>query len=532
MNETLVIISNDETVIQRIESINIEYQFHFTIKVYDATSDWEKRINQNRPYLLFLDMDQMDRKIIEENRSSPWIILKSVFSKEELRKFFKKGALDCLEKPIGDTSLYYLLHEWKAEIEKKDLSFHHERKSKACMTSLKSNLAYELIFGNVKNSKEIWDRSKWAGLSIVPNVAMVIHIDEFHHLTKNKSKLWEQTIRNEIIAAVQLFPDQDCGEILPVVTGSDKITVLLSIPLRSSTEEYKQLAAVYGEKIKNYIHEKTGNTVTIGIGHYYEDARNLHVSYQEALQAQTYKFFAGTDSIFHIADLKPFESQAALLPNHAIETLANKLTVGDFAGMKQSLEKVFNTVFTQQNIDPEVLKLQILDLLTTLARSAINGGAKPKDIISIHLQYARELLMVENTKQMKQWFSEAMKQLLDRVLDDYNEATLQSIQKAIIFIDEHFVENISLEQVASHVQLSPNYFSNLFKKTTGTSFIEYLTRLRVEKAKEILVNLNQTVYQVANAVGYHDARYFSRVFKSVCGKTPSKYRNSLIGSQE
>jgi len=139
---------------------------------------------------------------------------------------------------------------------------------------------------------------------------------------------------------------------------------------------------------------------------------------------------------------------------------------------------------------------------------------------------------MENTKQMKQWFSEAMKQLLDRVLDDYNEATLQSIQKAIIFIDEHFVENISLEQVASHVQLSPNYFSNLFKKTTGTSFIEYLTRLRVEKAKEILVNLNQTVYQVANAVGYHDARYFSRVFKSVCGKTPSKYRNSLIGSQE
>ncbi|MED3561182.1 helix-turn-helix domain-containing protein [Bacillus xiapuensis] len=532
MNETLIIISNDETAIQLIESVNKEYHFHFTLKVYDVKSDWENRIKQNCPHLMFLDMDQIDRKIIEEKRSCPWIILKSDFSKEELRQFFKKGALDCLQKPIVGTTVYYLLHEFKASIEKKAPTFQNENKSKACITSLKSNLAYDLIFGNVKNSKEIWDRSKWAGLSVVPNTAMVIHIDEFYHLTKNKSKLWEQTIRNEIIAAIQQFQDQGCGEVLPVVTASDKITVLLSIPLRSSVEEYKQLAAAYGEKIKNFIHEKTGNTVTIGIGHYYEDGRNLHVSYQEAMQAQTYKFFAGTDTIFHIADLKPFESEAALLPNNEIETLANKLTVGDFAGMKQSLEKIFNTVFTQQNVDPEVLKLQILDLLTTLARSAINGGAKPKDIISIHLQYARDLLMVENTTQMKQWFSEAMKQLLERVLDDYNEATLKSVQKAITFIDQHFVENISLEQVASHVQLSPNYFSNLFKRTTGTSFIEYMTQLRVEKAKAMLVNLNQTVYQVANAVGYHDARYFSRVFKSVCGKTPSKYRNSLLGSQE
>ncbi|MFD0826497.1 helix-turn-helix domain-containing protein [Neobacillus sp. M.A.Huq-85] len=532
MNETLVMISNDETAIQLIESVNTKYHFHFTIKVYDVRSDWENRIKQNDPQLLFLDIDEMDRKIIDEKRISPWIILKSNFSKEELRQFFKKGAFDCLQKPITDTSLYYLLHECKAEMEKRASTFHNESKSKVSNTSLKSNLAYDLIFGNVKNSKEIWDRSKWAGLSVVPNTAMVIHIDEFHRLTKNKSKLWEHTIRNEVITAIQQFQDQDCGEILPIVTAPDKIAVLLSIPLRSSTDEYKLLASAYGGKIKTYIHEKTGNTVTIGIGHYYEDARNLHVSYQEALQAQTYKFFAGTDSIFHIADLKPFESETALLPNNEIETLANKLTVGDFVGMRQNLEKVFDKVFTQQNVDPEVLKLQILDLLTTLARSAINGGARPKDIISIHLQYARDLLMVENTTQMKQWFSEAMKQLLDRVLDDYNEAALKSIQKAITFIDQRYVENISLEQVASHVQLSPNYFSNLFKKTTGTSFIEYMTHLRIEKAKEMLTNLNQTVYQVANAVGYHDARYFSRVFKSVCGKTPSKYRNSLLGTQE
>ncbi|MDR7239259.1 helix-turn-helix domain-containing protein [Neobacillus drentensis] len=532
MNETLAIISNDETAIQLIESVNTEYQFHFTIKVYDVMSDWGNRIKQNCPHLLFLDIDKLERKDMEKEIPSPWVMLKSDFSKEELRKFFKKGALDCLQKPIEATSLYYLLHQYKAEITKKDRSLHFESKSKAAISSLKSNLAYDLLFGNVKNSKEIWDRSKWAGLRVVPNTAMVIHIDEFHHLTKNKSKLWEQTIRNEIIAVIQQFHDQDCGEILPVVTAPDKITVMLSIPLRSSREEYKQLASTYGEKIKSFIHEKTGNTVTIGIGHYYEDARNLHVSYQEAMQAQTYKFFTGADSIFHIADLKPFENQSGLLPNHAIETLANKLTIGDFAGMKQSLESVFDLVFTKQNVDPEVLKLQILDLLTTLARSAIDGGAMPKEIISIHLQYARDLLMVENTTQMKQWFSEAMEQLLDRVLDDYNEATLKSIQKAITYIDLHFVENISLEQVASHVQLSPNYFSNLFKRTTGTSFIEYMTHRRVEKAKALLANLNQTVYQVANAVGYNDARYFSRVFKTVCGKTPSTYRNSKLGSQE
>ncbi|AZU64348.1 helix-turn-helix domain-containing protein [Neobacillus mesonae] len=531
MAHTLVIISNDETAIGLIESVNIEYKFHFNVKVYDAAGDWVNRLRQNPCPVLLLDMDQLDRSILGRKLADYTIVLKSEFTIQEQRIFFKKGAFDCLTKSTDKTSLYYLLHEVKAAMAKEDNSDRKARLAKECLISLKSHLAYDLIFGNVKNSKEIWDRSKWAGLSVVPNTAMILHIDEFFRLTKNKSKLWEQTIRNEIIAAIQTFRDLEIRDILPVITAADKITVLLSIPLRSSQEEYKQLAVSYAERMKQHLNEKTGYTVTIGIGSYYEDARNLHVSYQEALQAQTYKFFSGTNAILHIADIQPFENETALLPNSEIETVASKLTVGDFTGVKESLEKVWNTVFTQQNVDPEVLKLQILDLLTTLARSAINGGAKPQDIISIHLEYARDLLMVENTSQMKKWFQEAIKQLLERAFLDYNEETLKSVQKAIAFIEHHYIENISLEQVASHVHLSPNYFSNLFKKTTGSSFIEYITNLRVDKAKSMLMDLDLTIYQIASAVGYQDARYFSRVFKAISGKTPSKYRNSLLGSQ-
>ena len=318
-------------------------------------------------------------------------------------------------------------------------------------------------------------------------------------------------------------------ETLVIITDTDKITLLLATSLKNNQAEYKMIAKELAEEIKEYILKNTGYSITIGIGNYYEDARNLHVSYQEAFHAQENKFFVGKNTVIHIGDVEPFVNEEKLILNYDILPLANKVTVGDLAGVKNEMISLENTLFSQRNINPQVFNLQIIDILTSLARAAIHGGAKPIDVFSIHHQYGQELKNIENIREVKKWFGEAIENMLEQVLASHNEQLLRSVQKAIKYIDQHFEQHITLEEISYYVSLSANYFSNMFKKTTGQSFIEYVSRLKIEKSKELLMDLNYTVYQIATAVGYNDARYFSRVFKAAVGKTPTQYRNSVIG---
>jgi two-component system response regulator YesN len=98
------------------------------------------------------------------------------------------------------------------------------------------------------------------------------------------------------------------------------------------------------------------------------------------------------------------------------------------------------------------------------------------------------------------------------------------IRAAISFVEEHYPERISLEDVASTLVLNPTYFSTLFKKETGMNFLTYLTEFRVEKAKDLLCTTNDTMACIAEKVGYADTRYFSQCFEKIVGVKPSLYR--------
>ena len=93
------------------------------------------------------------------------------------------------------------------------------------------------------------------------------------------------------------------------------------------------------------------------------------------------------------------------------------------------------------------------------------------------------------------------------------------------FIDCHYSEpNLSLEEVAAAAQISPGYLSRLLKHETGFSFVDYLTRVRITKAVQIMNDPAVKVYEVAEAVGYQSQHYFSRAFKRVFGRSPVEYR--------
>lgn len=94
------------------------------------------------------------------------------------------------------------------------------------------------------------------------------------------------------------------------------------------------------------------------------------------------------------------------------------------------------------------------------------------------------------------------------------------------YLEAHYAEDITLEDIAEQVNISPQYFSKLIKRNTGLNFIDWLSMLRVKKARELLSDPNLTVKEVCFMVGYKDPNYFSRIFKKRMGITPSEYVKS------
>lgn len=105
------------------------------------------------------------------------------------------------------------------------------------------------------------------------------------------------------------------------------------------------------------------------------------------------------------------------------------------------------------------------------------------------------------------------------------EGQTAHVHKALAFIEEQLEHDVSLQQVAKHVHLHPNHLSEVFKKSTGMTFGDFVIRKKMSRAMEILAVSPAKVSEVASQVGYEDVKYFSKIFKKYTGKTPSEFRD-------
>ena len=115
---------------------------------------------------------------------------------------------------------------------------------------------------------------------------------------------------------------------------------------------------------------------------------------------------------------------------------------------------------------------------------------------------------------------------------DASAAVYSIIETAKNYIKNNYHKDISLDDVSREVNISPYYFSKLFKETTGENFIEYLTNLRMDKAKELLQTTECSMKEICVKTGYSDPNYFSRSFKKNVGVTPTEYKENRGKGQE
>jgi AraC-like DNA-binding protein/ligand-binding sensor protein len=126
-------------------------------------------------------------------------------------------------------------------------------------------------------------------------------------------------------------------------------------------------------------------------------------------------------------------------------------------------------------------------------------------------------------------FAEHLSMVSNQIVLQEQNAEPPAIVRAKQFIAEHQTEELSLDQVAKSVHTSKFYFCKMFKKSTGINFTDYLSRVRTERAKSLLLNQNLRISEIAYEVGFQSLTHFNRVFKKILGQSPTDYRSRLTG---
>lgn len=96
------------------------------------------------------------------------------------------------------------------------------------------------------------------------------------------------------------------------------------------------------------------------------------------------------------------------------------------------------------------------------------------------------------------------------------------------YINQNYENKLTLEEVAGYLFITPNYLCSMFKKVTGISFVDYITKLKVQKAKKMLRNSSYRIKDISEQLGYNDYTYFCKVFKKIEGITPLEYRKNIV----
>jgi len=170
-----------------------------------------------------------------------------------------------------------------------------------------------------------------------------------------------------------------------------------------------------------------------------------------------------------------------------------------------------------------VMKQGMFQLLGKMIEVGVQSNVTPNASIEGATLY-EQLAQLREPNEVEAWFREkVIIPLIEELSQKKDERIRQLVEKVMVIMDENYMEEISLDSCADHVNLNPAVLSKVFKEYTGVNFIDYLTDIRLKKAKELLAETDMKIADIAELIGYKHS-YFNRLFKKHEGYTPGQYR--------
>ena len=267
--------------------------------------------------------------------------------------------------------------------------------------------------------------------------------------------------------------------------------------------------------------------ITAGIGYLCDNLEQLPLSYQGAKQAVSYRVLYGNTRAISISEVEPAE-HAELNWEDAyssyIQRIMRKVRLGEQDGLEEAISR-FTEWLSGEQLSMQKYRIVMMELVAELFRFAASHGLNPESVFSGNGDVYGQVLQMESAEVLDQWLRRVCANLQNDVMNERQDSTKLFVKNAEEYVKEHFADqDLGVDEVCRKLNVSAAYFSTIFKKETGKTFVRYLTDYRMEKAVGMLMMGNEKTYVIAEKVGYAEPNYFSYVFKKQFGMSPSKYK--------
>ena len=467
----------------------------------------------------YMDGLELSRKL-NQDYPNIYIILCTGFDEFEYAK--EAVHLDIKEyllKPISAAELSESLMRLKENLDKEREEKLNVRKLEnyfqESLPALQSNLFISLMEGRV--SEEDYARFSAAYQVNMKGplfCCIVFHTSENHVPEGMNPLLLSMSVEREI--RQRLVEKWHCKEFLYL--GN---TVLI---MEMGSEEQMVPITDECDRFCRWAYRVMGAVVTAGIGTVCDNLFNINLSYEGAREAVSYRVLYGTQRAINIREIVPKEQATlSLLEEWRMHDLFRAIRVGNPEKIEEAVQKEIQKIH-KHTVTIGQYHLAAMETVSNFYKFCANNSLDFNEIAgNVPNLYEKVPQMDESS--LTSWMNEMARMISEELKTARNSTSHRLVTEAQLLVREKYMDaSISLDVVCSILGVSNSYFSSVFKKETGKSFISYLTDYRMDIAEELILSGETKSYKVAEKVGYLDANYFSYVFKKRFGVSPSKYR--------
>lgn len=437
----------------------------------------------------------------------------------------KLGASDYLLKPFTPPEILDAVLKVKHRIEADQAKLEQMKRMEQTMVASRSQLRQDYLTGLLRQETDArMNDSRWrelgidldAGSLLVMAIEMDCYTEYGYTLHQDHSEIIPFAIKNILDETLRM---NTRGVVLR--ESKQRLAAIFNPPEGMDTLELLELC-------RNNVEKFSKNTVSIGLGTTARGPHEIRAAFVHAAKALAYRFYSEGNCIFRFTELDPENRAAPGYPEEKEKELLYALKSGNEAGCHEIIGEIFGQwTLSDKFPDP----LSIVRLLSGLA-FAMYRAFCDEITEEERIQLEADLMALEENRSLtfggwKSYINHFSSMGCEFVEKNRHRDVTQSVIRAREFIRLHLEEDLTLNSCAQAVHLSPSYFANAFKKETGMTLIQYITKMRMERAKELLIAGVQ-VQEISLMLGYEDRPYFSGLFKKHSGMTPTAFRQKYL----
>lgn len=526
-NNYRVLLVDDEPIILRSLEVAIPWdELHITR--IDKARNGEEALqifHEQHPDIIISDIRMpsingisLMSEVMQVNPDLVFIVISGYGEFEYAMDSINYGAAGYILKPIDHDELTDMLKKAIGKLNQNRLA---QQRSELLLDSIQSLslLARERMFAElIEGNQRPLQHMRWLEDNILqdPYYICVVQLDHFTTMNKKwdekEKRLWFFAVRNIL---EEWSKNNSVLAAFPFHSGE----WILIFADATSQEQRKN-----GDEIVQHIMQYTKLSCSVGISTPVQGIEELHRAYQSAYDALHQRFYWSFEHVF--IDSSPSDqhflvNQSWQYPKWVEKEILRKIRSLDLYGIQQLLDKMKQEL-EASGVLKDLLIRYIVEITVISRREFEHMNLKIESTVEHLIQNLLEAATLDEAiETLKAAFSCWITDNLEQQASDNGPAL---ISKAKHYIDNHYHNDIGIDEVSDYVGLSASHFCTLFKQVSDSTFLEYVTQCRIEKAKYILKNTEVKVYQLAPLVGYQDSKYFTQVFKKLTAMTPSEYR--------